>query len=796
MQRIFKTIRRTKLSWRMTVLFTTFVTLLMLQGVLHAVGLSRARDSLKTIIDRDLRIQQNLFEITLTVQQVQDELSPYLNDLRAGRVPDGEDPAVLMDEVLRLAEESRDLNPDDWRLLMLINRVTQYRDNVYDLIEAATDPNFTIYRITLAVDELSAVLDAVDRTNDTLIEAIKARTQEAIEDTTQTERSMWLFSAAILAVLTTGFFFAINSVIPPLRTMQRDAQAIAAGDMRQRLTVSGNDEISTLAMLFNQMTDKVVGLVDSLESRVAERTRAIEAVFRIGREVASLRSLDDLLTEFVNLVRERLGFYHVQVYLLDDVHAFAVLRATVRSKRSQLVQVRVGSHTPVGQASIGQLIVIAKDDAQSTDIQFDPLLPETRAEIALPLRVGDHLIGVLDIHSRRSEAFNADDTRIFETLANQLAVAIDSARLADTVHTQSREIERLNRQIVRQAWAEFLETSSDTVVRGYRYNLSDVRPLHSDGGLTPSDNAIVMPIRLGAQVVGTLQTVRPDRPFGNDEQAIVRAVAERLGLAIENARLFQRTQHTLQETAALYEGSELINAAETADEVLAALEKSTLAGDADVVLIGLFDRQWVDDQMPDTMTVLAARGRMMQDALQPNITIPLNIVPGVALLSSGEAVVINDVANDPRMDDQARETTLMVGVQSTVAVPLVAGGERIGFVSISRAEPTNFTEDAVRRLTTLAQQAAVALQSQQRLAQTQARADRERLLHAISDEMQRAADLDELMRITAEELNKALSGSQTLLHVGVEPVLRRTFDTPHQSIVREDAGGDAADTPA
>jgi GAF domain-containing protein len=110
--------------------------------------------------------------------------------------------------------------------------------------------------------------------------------------------------------------------------------------------------------------------------------------------------------------------------------------------------------------------------------------------------------------------------------------------------------------------------------------------------------------------------------------------------------------------------------------------------------------------------------------------------------------------------------------------------------------PTDFTEDAVRRLMTLAQQAAVALQSQQRLAQTQARADRERMLHAISDEMQRAADLDELMRITAEELNKALGGSQTLLHMGVEPVLRRTFDSPSRPAVREDVGEDVADTPA
>ncbi len=183
-----------------------------------------------------------------------------------------------------------------------------------------------------------------------------------------------------------------------------------------------------------------------LEEQVAERTRELqeanwqlqrralqlEASAEVGRAAASILDIDELLNRTVDLIRDRFGFYHAGVFLLDEAGEWAELRAaTGEAGRKMLAQghrLAVGETSMVGWTAAHRQPRIALDVGKDA-IHFDnPLLPHTRSEMTLPLMVGERLLGVLDVQSTEEAAFDEDDVRTLRTVADQIAVAIENAR--------------------------------------------------------------------------------------------------------------------------------------------------------------------------------------------------------------------------------------------------------------------------------------------------------------------------------------------------------------------------------
>ncbi|MBE9507558.1 MAG: GAF domain-containing protein, partial [Chloroflexi bacterium] len=191
---------------------------------------------------------------------------------------------------------------------------------------------------------------------------------------------------------------------------------------------------------------------EELEQQVAQRTRDLErrtlhlqVAAEVARDATTARDLDDLLNRAVNLIRERFEFYHAGIFLVDERDEYAVLRAaTGEAGRHMLEQghrLKVGEQGIVGDVTGSGQPHIALDVGADA-VHFDnPLLPETRLEMALPLKVGERVIGALDVQSIREAAFDEESVAALQIMADQLAVAIEKTRLFE--QTQAALEERL-----------------------------------------------------------------------------------------------------------------------------------------------------------------------------------------------------------------------------------------------------------------------------------------------------------------------------------------------------------------
>lgn len=175
-----------------------------------------------------------------------------------------------------------------------------------------------------------------------------------------------------------------------------------------------------------------------LEETVAERTRDLEqraiqlaTAAKVGRAAASILELESLSRQVVDLVRDRFGLYYAALFLLDDTGSYAVLEAgsgeAGRIMKEQRHSLEIGGLSMVGAACARREARIALDVGEEP-VRFDnPLLPETRSEMALPLMVGDHVLGALDVQSTEQSAFSEEDIAVLQLVADQVAVAVDNA---------------------------------------------------------------------------------------------------------------------------------------------------------------------------------------------------------------------------------------------------------------------------------------------------------------------------------------------------------------------------------
>ena len=191
------------------------------------------------------------------------------------------------------------------------------------------------------------------------------------------------------------------------------------------------------------------------EEALQRRNEYLAASAEIGRLVTSTLDLEAIFSRSVNLIVERFGFYHASIFIIEETGFNAVLQESTGMAGQKMKERKhflpVGSTSTVGRAtSTGEVIVI-NNTTIDTLHKPNPLLPETRAEAAIPLRVGNRTIGTLDIQSTEINAFSEDDVAILQLLADQVAVGIDNARsynIAQQAVEEMREVDRLKSQFL------------------------------------------------------------------------------------------------------------------------------------------------------------------------------------------------------------------------------------------------------------------------------------------------------------------------------------------------------------
>ncbi|RPJ02997.1 MAG: GAF domain-containing protein, partial [Chloroflexi bacterium] len=526
--------------------------------------------------------------------------------------------------------------------------------------------------------------------------------------------------AAVLAALV-GLVAAAR-FSQPILALTHAATRIAIGDLKERATVRQRNELGVLAAAFNDMADQLQQSISSLEDRVEARTRDLFLTLEVGEMASRVLQQADLLPHITDFIREQFDLYYTQVYLIDEAGRSAVLAAGTGEVGEELLgrghRLDLDAMSIVGRAVQTRRPVLVSDTATSTIHRPNPLLPDTRSEVAIPLLIGDEVLGVLDMQARQPETFRDDNLPVFQAMANQLASSVRSAQAYTETQIAVARADALNRRLTAEAWESYLGRVGEDRAVAYEYNLQDVRPVASEP-LPVSSNGnprrLALPVKLRGQPIGTIQLEEDTaRDWSPDEKELVEDVAERLALALDQFRAFDDTQKRATEMEAV---------AEVGAQAAATLDPDRLLWTVSELVRARFDlyhaHVYLLDDAGESLILAAGAGEAGRFMVAHGHKIALahqhSLVARAARSRAG--VVVNDVTQAPDF----LPNPMLPRTRSEMAVPMIVGDEVIGVLDVQSERIGRFTGADLQVNATLASQIAVAVQNARSFTQIQER---------------------------------------------------------------------------
>jgi GAF domain-containing protein/HAMP domain-containing protein len=417
-----------------------------------------------------------------------------------------------------------------------------------------------------------------------------------------------LTTFTIISVLFFGalqLFFTL-SITNPLRDLREFAKRISEKDITSissqlgaQINIHTRDELEDLGNAFNDMSSRLRESFDVLEEKVSQRTREqarlaneLRTIAEVNRELSVIRDLNVLLNVSASLIRERLGYYHVGIFLVDQRGEYAILRGASSIAAEKMLasnyKLKVGETGLVGNVTRSGQAYIALDVGVDAIHFENPLLPDTRSEIALPLRSYNVTIGALDIQASFPNAFDEKDIQTLQVLADQLAAAIENAQLVQRLEGTLSELSRSNRAQTKNVWQTSVEQLS---LPAYEYDGLQIRPIPQNlspdlvsqlesgkpivlqqkaEGTTSFKNILLVPLVVLGQVIGVigLEQEDPEKVWNEDQIAIAQAAANRAALTLENARLLEESNRRANKERTIFEATSRIGSAVSMETIL------------------------------------------------------------------------------------------------------------------------------------------------------------------------------------------------------------------------------------
>ena len=374
-------------------------------------------------------------------------------------------------------------------------------------------------------------------------------------------RSLSLAVVGLAILFTIGSIWVTRrSILLPIRKLIGDirqiTQARSTADLQPITPLEQNDEIGELSWTMSRMVDWLRDSYETLEKQVEERTLGlqrrrvqIEVAAQIARDIAAMRDLGNLLYRSVNLIRDRFNFYHAGIFLNDQRSEYAVLRsATGEAGRELLAH---GYKLEIGQTGLVGHVAQTGEPRIASDVELDevylknPLLHETQSEAALPLKVAGQVIGVLDVQSQAPAAFDEETITTLQIIADQLAIAIQNARLLQESQESLMELETTYGRINRQAWERFTRGSR---VVGYEFDGVSANPILRDQEMPVKDSLVAtgspfsIPLRVRGEVIGTLDVWSQEADLSDADVYLLATISNRISQILESTRLLQEAQ--------------------------------------------------------------------------------------------------------------------------------------------------------------------------------------------------------------------------------------------------------------
>lgn len=551
------------------------------------------------------------------------------------------------------------------------------------------------------------------------------------------------------------------------------------------------------------------------ESR--HRAAQLATAAQVARSAASILDLQWLLPETAELIREQFNFYYVGIFLLDEKGRWAVLRAGTGEAGRKMLEMghklEVGGLSMIGWCTAYGKPRIALDVGQEA-VRFDnPLLPETRSEMALPLMSRERVIGAMTVQSDRPAAFSPEDITVLQTVADQLATAIENANLyQETLHRQAqawvlrevmlaaastldfdqilrRTIQTLRSALKVEFLAVILPDESGEFLRihpsqmGYDFSVEEVRlPLDGSvcGLVFQSGKAMLIrdvreipfyypghpdvrselcvPLRLGDEVIGVLNVEsRRINAFREEDLVFFTAIAGELAIALENARLYQQEQRRREEAESLYRAVQAMTTTldlqEVLERILTELQNVVPYDSASVQLL-----------REGKLEIIAGRGFPHPgEILGTTIDLMTHGNPNVQVVRTRAPVIFEDapaVYSEFRWEPQVR-----AGIRAWMGIPLLYGDRVIGMLTLDKKEPGFYTREHARVALAFAGQATIAIENARLYEQLEEQSAQ------LAAALQRLQNLDRLREQMIQNVGHELRTPLTLVQGYVELLL-------------------------
>jgi len=471
--------------------------------------------------------------------------------------------SLPLGEILEPQKLNADISDEFWDV---VNSMASGKSGL-QLVSINGIERFVVYRPVTVIDYSLAIIVPAQ---ELLANAITAN--EEIKRNTRTAGLTGIFVAVgALAFTLLATQQISNRLTKPLLALTKVAKEIEQGNLNAHVDIGERGEIGDLARSFQSMTAQLRDIITDLEKRVAERTRALEqrsekmrAALEVGSAALSVRDPEILLPHIAHLISQRFGIYHVGIFLLDERQEYAVLRAS-NSRGGQAMLAR-GHKLRVGQEGIVGYVTATGEARITLNVGEDrvyfqnPDLPETRSEATIPLVASGQVIGALDVQSTKEDAFEEADLVILRVLADQIAIALENARLLTQTQHALEAVQRTYGETSHMAWQAlyaqtnrplgYLANSRGEVIALPDASLAAEHKQAMKTGqpvLSEDKKLLYVPIRVLGYPVGVLRLKQNKGAMWTHQDInAINSIAAQMGTALESARLYKQIREQAQ----------------------------------------------------------------------------------------------------------------------------------------------------------------------------------------------------------------------------------------------------------
>ncbi|MBI5823081.1 MAG: GAF domain-containing protein [Chloroflexi bacterium] len=422
---------------------------------------------------------------------------------------------------------------------------------------------------------------------------------ELFQKASQLQNTLVIYAIFVVIIFSAILYLFTLSITEPLHRLtlytsrfSPEQLLLNKGQAADPIHIRTRDELEDLTTAFNQMTTNLHQAFETLEERVNERTDALNkratqlrTVADVGKIVVSFRELSELLQRTTYLIHENFGYYHAGIFLLDEHKEYAVFTATNSPGGQRMLerkhQLKIGETSIVGYTIENTKARIALDVGQDAVFFDNPDLPDTRSEIALPLVVGGQILGALDVQSTESQAFREEDISTLQILADQIAVAIQNAKLFEEVEKTLDAARIVYGEVSREAWSKILHnqprigyiaTQPATIeTHGEAVEPSLAKAFETGDLILGADGlTISVPIKIRGQAIGAIRLKKSEiaEAWTQDETNLAIALSDQLSGALESARLYRESQQRAARESLVSDISARISGVSHMDSIL------------------------------------------------------------------------------------------------------------------------------------------------------------------------------------------------------------------------------------